>query len=309
MSAAGIQVGPTVGVLYAGELGASVGALLRGRGVRVVTTAEARSAATVRRAREAGMIMLDGVAAVVREADIVMSVVPPAAVEEVAAAYCNHAHLAPAGGLYVDVNSIGPELATTIAAKIEGCGHHFIDAAINGLAKNLASGGTLYLSGRRASDLARVFEGAMRVRVLGDIPGKASAMKMLLSGLSKGVCALVTELALLAESQRMLPEMIEAMAQIYPGIWALVERMFPTYPKHAARRADEMRELEQTAQGAGLEPCVISTVARLHEILADASLENMPGDGWTVAALVRQLAAQRVLTTNSPAAEETHTAC
>jgi hypothetical protein len=102
--------------------------------------------------------------------------------------------------------------------------------------------------------------------------------------------------------------MIEAMTQIYPGIWALVERMLPTYPKHAARRADEMRELEQTAQASGIETCVIGAVARMHEMLADASLHNMPHGGWTVAALVRELAASGMLTVAPRAAEETHTA-
>jgi 3-hydroxyisobutyrate dehydrogenase-like beta-hydroxyacid dehydrogenase len=303
----GKQSGPTVGVLHAGELGASVGALLRGRGVRVVTTVEGRGAATTQRTREAGMVVLGSLNEVVREADVLLSLVPPAAAAEVAAAYCEHAQVAPAGALYVDVNSVGPELAAAMARMVENCGREFVDAAINGLAKNLATGGTLYLSGRRASDVARLFEGAMRVRVLGDEAGKASSMKMLLSGLSKGVCALVTELALLAESRQMAPEMVEAMSELYPGIWALVERMLPTYSKHAARRADEMRELERTATAAGLQPCVIRAVARLHEMLADASLEELPPQGSTVAALVRQLAASGVLTADPRAAEETHT--
>lgn len=309
MTAFGKQSGPTVGVLYAGELGASVGALLRSRGVRVVTTVAGRGAATAQRAREAGMIVLESLAEVVREAELVLSLVPPAAAAaEVAGAYCEHARVAPVGGVYVDVNSVGPDLAAAISRTVEACGREFVDAAINGLAKNLETGGTLYLSGRRAGDVARLFEGAMRVRVLGDEAGKASAMKMLLSGLSKGVCALVTELALLAEGRQMLPDMAEAMAEIYPGIWAVVERMLPTYSKHSARRADEMRELERTAQAAGLEPCVIGAVARLHEMIADASLEALPPQGSTVAALVRQLAAIGVLTAAGPrAAEETGT--
>jgi len=305
----GKQSGPTVGVLYAGELGASVGALLRGRGVRVVTASKRRSVATAARAREAGMMMLEDLAAVVREADIVLSLVPPGAAAEVARAYCAHVHLAPTRGLYVDVNSVGPELAAAMAARINGCGHEFVDAAINGLAKNLATGGTLYLSGGRAGDVARLFEGTMRVHVLGDEAGKASAMKMLLSGLSKGVCALMTELALVAQGRHMLPEMVDAVSEIYPGVWALVERMLPTYPKHAARRADEMRELEHTAQAVGLDTMVIRAIARLHETLANASLECLPPDGWTVAELVRQLAAGRVLTCDGQAADETHAAC
>jgi 3-hydroxyisobutyrate dehydrogenase-like beta-hydroxyacid dehydrogenase len=307
--ASGKQSGPTMGILYAGELGASIGALLRGRGLRVVTTVEGRCAATAQRAREAGMIVLDSLADVVREADVVLSLVPPAAAAEVAAAYCEHAQLGPAGGLYVDVNSVGPELAVAMARSVESCGREFVDAAINGLAKNLAMGGTLYLSGCRAGDVAALFEGAMRVRVLGDEAGKASAMKMLLSGLSKGVCALVTELALVADGRQILPEMAEAMSEIYPGIWALVERMLPTYPRHAARRATEMAELEQTARSAGFEPCIITAVRNVHDALAEVSFDSAPDSGgWTVASLIRQLSETGVLTGQASATEETHTA-
>src|SRR5690606_37371161 len=60
----------------------------------------------------------------------------------------------------------------------------------------------------------------------------------------------------------------ESMRRIYPGIWDLVERMVPTYARHAGRRAVEMRELEQTARSAGIESGLISAVRLLHEDLS-----------------------------------------
>jgi 3-hydroxyisobutyrate dehydrogenase-like beta-hydroxyacid dehydrogenase len=299
----------TVGILYAGELGASVGSLLRTRGVRVVTTLKQRSHATAQRCGEAGLIVLESLVEVIRQSDVIISLVLPAAAEDVAAAYCDLAHLAPPAVLYVDVNSISPDLAASLAAQVERRGRGFIDAAINGLATNLASSGTLFLSGARADEVARLFDGAMRIQILGADPGRASAMKMLLSGLSKGVCALFTELALLADRQQMLPELVEASARIYPGIWALVERMLPTYPRHAARRATEMAELEQTAQSAGLEPCIITAIRHMHDALADVSFDSAPdAGGWTVASLIRQLSENRMLTAQPSTTEETHTA-
>jgi len=155
-----------------------------------------------------------------------------------------------------------------MAATIEARGVRFVDAAINGLAKNLTIGGTIYLSGPHAGAVAQMFASVHTIRVLGDQPGQASSMKMLLSGLSKGVCALFTELALVAERQHALPEFAEAAASIYPGIWSLIERMLPTYARHAPRRAAEMRELEETAICAGIQPCVIAAIRDLHEQLA-----------------------------------------
>ena len=73
-----------------------------------------------------------------------------------------------------------------------------MDGAINGLAKNLTSSATMFLSGPRASEVADLFGQHVRVRLLGHEFGRASAMKMLLSGLSKGVCALFAETALTA---------------------------------------------------------------------------------------------------------------
>ena len=60
---------------------------------------------------------------------MVISLVPPAAAEELAADYCDLAHLAAKGAIYVDANSIGPDLAKGLAAKIESRGIAFVDAA------------------------------------------------------------------------------------------------------------------------------------------------------------------------------------
>lgn len=260
---------PTFGVLYPGEMGAALSALLRDHGVAVVTTLGGRGQATARRAVNAGMLVLDTLAHVVRVSDVVVSLVVPSAAEEVAEAYCGVAHLAPRDAIYVDANSIGPEKAMAIARRVARAGRSFVDGSINGLAKHLATSGTVYLSGERAGEVAAVLEGAVHARVLGARPGRASAMKMLLGGLSKGLCALFAELGVLAERQGMLGDLLEATARTYPGVAAVAERMLPTYPRHAARRHTEMSELEATARGAGMSPEVIAAVCRAHAALAE----------------------------------------
>jgi 3-hydroxyisobutyrate dehydrogenase-like beta-hydroxyacid dehydrogenase len=291
----------TVGILYPGEMGAGVAAVLAQRGTRLVTTLRDRGEQTARRARSAGFEILDSLRDVVRAADVVISLVPPAMAEKVADDYCESARLAPAGALYVDANSIGPELAATLAARVEGHGRGFVDAAINGLAKNLATSGTLFLSGPRADEVAGLFGDAIQVRQLGEQPGRASAMKMLLSGLSKGVCALFVETALTAHRHGMLFEMADSYTRIYPGIMALVDRMLPTYAQHAARRADETRELEQTAQAAGLEPCVLAAVRQVHELLAGVDFAASGQSAWTTKSLIDALAAEGFLTGDAAA--------
>jgi 3-hydroxyisobutyrate dehydrogenase-like beta-hydroxyacid dehydrogenase len=286
----------TVGVLYAGEMGAALAALLRGRGVPVVTTLRGRGDQTARRCAEAGITVLESAADVVRRSDFVVSLVPPAAAEAVCADYCRLAAEAPPRAVYVDMNSVGPDLAATLATRVEGAGRSFVDGAINGLAKNLASGCTLYLSGPRAEDVARLVGNAMRVRGLGERAGDASAMKMLLSALSKGLCALFAETALVARRRGMLDEMIEAYRMIYPGAMAVVDRMLPTYTEHAARRASETRELEETARSAGVEPCVLAAVRRLHEVLAEVPFRGSHDPGaQDVPSFIDRLAREAVL--------------
>jgi 3-hydroxyisobutyrate dehydrogenase-like beta-hydroxyacid dehydrogenase len=172
---------------------------------------------------------------VVAEADVVLSVVPPGAAEEVAWDYVKVASLWRSSGLYVDLNSIGPDLTGALARRIEQAGGSFVDGAVNGLAKNLETGGTLFVSGARSMEVAKLFEGIVRVQNLGPRAGAASMMKMLLSGMSKGVCGLFIELAVAAQRQGMLHGMMEATGQIYPGIMDVVLRMLPTYV-HGARR-------------------------------------------------------------------------
>ncbi len=292
----------TVGLLYPGEMGAALSSLLRRRGTPVVTTVCGRSAATARRAAEGGAVVVGCLADVVRASDVVFSVIVPSAAEEVAHQYAELAHLAPAGAVFVDANSIAPDKAAAMARRLESRGRSFVDASINGLAKNLATSGTLFLSGPRAGEIERLFAGAVRVRVLGNAVGRASAMKMLLGGLSKGICALFAELALLAERQGMLEEMLDATATTYAGVAAVAERMLPTYARHAGRRATEMEELEATARAAGLEPCVITAVRELHERFARAmppgaesltrNVGTKPGPAQDLASSVRYVAAR-----------------
>jgi len=288
----------TVAILYPGEMGASLGVALRTRGLRVVTCLRGRSRQTSRRCREAGIHVLESMDDVVRQAKVVVSLVPPAAARQVAEAYFNRVEVAPVGAVYVEANSIGPDLAVELATEARQCGVGYVDAAINGLAANLTSSSTLYLSGAQAGEISVLFGDGIRVDVLGEEPGRASAMKMLLGGISKGTCALFIELALLAHRHGMLKEFDGAVRRIYPGLWALVERMVPTYRRHAARRATEMAELRRTVLGGGLQTDLIDAIVLIHEALCELGPGMASEEGAVaVESLICDLVRQEILTT------------
>src|SRR5213080_427336 len=98
----------TVGLLHPGEMGAAVGAVLRGQGLRVVWASEGRSAETRERADTAELEDV-GSAENVAESEVVFSVVPPHAAVEVARS------LGPVCGLYVDANAVSPATSREVA--------------------------------------------------------------------------------------------------------------------------------------------------------------------------------------------------
>lgn len=260
----------TLGILYPGEMGAALGRLFHAAGFRVVTTCRDRSRRTVESAHHAGLELLDGLETVVAVSDIILSLVPPAAALDLARQVAGCATALPP--LYVDVNSISPETALEIERVLGECGIRFVDAAIHGLASRLPEQGRMYLSGSDAAALAQQWQGVLPTRVVGDEPGRASAMKMLLSGVSKGLVALFLEIALTAREIGQLDAFLENCDEFYPAIMAAVGRMLPTYPRHAWRRAQELEELEGMLRQFGLRPGITAEARGLIAAVANADL-------------------------------------
>jgi 3-hydroxyisobutyrate dehydrogenase-like beta-hydroxyacid dehydrogenase len=290
--------GPTIGILYPGEMGSSLGKVLAGDGFRVVTTLEGRSSRTRRLCHEVGLSVLGSLREVVQSADIVFSLVPPARALGAAGHFAEAVRGLARPPLFIDANSISPVTAHQIADLLTGL--DCVDAAFYGLASQLRSRGVLYLSGPRASQVADVLGRSLRVKVMGDVPGKASAMKSLLAGLNKGLVALFLEMSLLARESDLLNELLEAYREQYPGVMEVVERLLPTYPQHAGRRGQEMRELERTMQALDLQPCVVRGAREVITAVGRLGLAEQNGAQgtrkWSVPEVVEAIDAHAVLT-------------
>src|SRR5438067_12883835 len=99
---------PTVGIVSPGAMGSAVGDALRRGGARVVTTVAGRSERAAGLAKRAQLELLPGLDEVVRESDVVLSIVPPEQAEAVAA-------MLGAASLLVDLNAVAPETARRIS--------------------------------------------------------------------------------------------------------------------------------------------------------------------------------------------------
>lgn len=288
----------TVGILFAGDLGAALGACLAADGHRVLTVTEGRGPATKRRAGEAGLEMVPALGDVVRQADVVFSLVPPAAAGALAGEYLGLAAARRPGQVYADANSISPELAADLSERMGAAGVPFADVSVHGQARQLREAASFYVSGPAAGRVADILGPGLFVQRLGPEPGRASAMKMLTGGLAKGMVALFLELGVMASRMEMLAPMMAAYGRHYPEMMQAMERMVPTYPRHAPRRVDEMRFLEATMRATGVEPRVVPGVRRAIAALADGPVGAAPppGGGWDARGVVQAHASAGDLT-------------
>ena len=183
-------------VLHPGEMGASVGAALRGNGHEVRWVRDGRSAATHRRAEDAGLTEIPSLADAIEGADVVVSVCPPSEASTVAAA------VAAAGfaGTYLDANAVSPATARGIAAAVAGGGARPVDGGIIGPPARRPGTTRLYLSGEGTDDMAALFAGsALDPRVIDGGDGAASALKVAYAAWTKGGSALLLAIAAFAD--------------------------------------------------------------------------------------------------------------
>src|SRR3954447_15910455 len=184
----------TVGIVSPGAMGSAVGnALLRG-GARVVATVAGRSERTVALAQRAELELLPGLPEVLREADIVLSIVPPAEAEAVAGELAD-------ARLFADLNAIDPAKARRISPAVDG--------SISGGPPWTAGTTRIYLSGPRAGEVAALpFEG-IEVVVVGDEAGSASAVKMSTASVYKGTSALLAQALRAADHYGVLEHVLD----------------------------------------------------------------------------------------------------
>ena len=191
---------PTVAIMSPGDMGHAVAAMLRGHGLRVITCLEGRSARTRALAEQAGIEAVADDDALVREADLLLSILVPAEAERlarrIAAALERTARRPPLCRLQCDrAADRAPDRRPGRGGgrPLRRCRHH--RAAAQGRHAHARS--TPRASTRR--DFAALRDFGLDVRPIGARPGDASAVKMCYAALTKGTTALMTELSVAAE--------------------------------------------------------------------------------------------------------------
>ena len=262
----------TVTLLHPGNMGATVGAAMRG--ARVLWVSEGRREESRRRALEAGLMEVATLAEAVRESDAVLSVCPPHAAEEVARDVADLGF----AGLYIDANAVSRATAQRVGTIVTKAGARFIDGGIIGQPVREPGTTRLYLSGAGAESVAALFSGGpLDARVIEGAPGAASALKMTYAAWTKGSDALILAVRALAASEGVEAALLEEWAASQPALARKSERAAAVAAPKGWRYVGEMEEIAASFASAGLPAGFHEAAAELYERLAPFKDRTDPG--------------------------------
>jgi 3-hydroxyisobutyrate dehydrogenase-like beta-hydroxyacid dehydrogenase len=233
---------PTVAIIAQGAMGAGFGQRLTRNGVVVLTSLEGRSGASATRAAAAGMrnVPLPAIA----EADIILSIIPPAEARALAERLAPHLAAASRKPLYADCNAISPATAEAVAGVIAAAGAPFADAGIiGGPPREDGYTPVLYTSGPGASALAALGAHGLDVRIVEGPVGAASALKMSYAGITKGLTALISAMSLAATRAGAAEGFFRELERSQPELLRWFQRFVPQSFDKAYRWNGEMEEI------------------------------------------------------------------
>jgi 3-hydroxyisobutyrate dehydrogenase-like beta-hydroxyacid dehydrogenase len=289
---------PTVAIMSPGDMGHAVAALLRGHDLRVITCVDGRSARTRALAEQAGVETVAGDDSLVREADLLLSILVPAQAENLARRIAAALERTRTELLYVDCNAIAPQTARRIGALVEAAGARFVDAGIIGPPPGAGTRTPIYASGAHARDFAALRAFGLDVRPIGERPGDASAVKMCYAALTKGTTALMTELAVAAERLGVAAVLRQELAESQPAARERMANTVPAMIPKAHRWVGEMEEIASTFAACGLTPKTYLGAAEIYDFVAQTALGRIAPEPWreqsrTLEEIIAALAKER----------------
>ena len=284
----------TVGILSPGDMGHTVGDVLRHNGLRVITCLQGRSQRTRDLAEKAGIVDVETYPEFVTEADLILSILVPAQAMSAAAAVAEALQQVDTTLTYADCNAIAPQTVRKLGDMITAAGGTFVDASIIGPPPRTPGATRFYASGSNLNTFSELNNYGLDVRTLGEEIGLASAIKMCYASLTKGLTALCTEL-LTAASILGVSDALTAEFQLsQSALFERMERGLPGMPPKARRWIGEMEEIAATFEHVGLTPNILTGAADMYRFVGDTHLADLPPEARdafpTLAELIEILA-------------------
>jgi 3-hydroxyisobutyrate dehydrogenase-like beta-hydroxyacid dehydrogenase len=258
-----------IAVIGTGDMGSAVGGALVRSGYRVVTAGTGRSPLSQKLAADAGIEDVGSLDAVVRTAQIVLSIVPPAAAASFAGSVARAMQEARSRPAFADCNAVAPATVAVIARTIESISARFVDVGIVGRAPTPGGDHTrFYVSGAARAVVLDLAADGIDLIDLGTDVGTASALKMAYSALNKGTDALLTAVLLAAERLGVRAPLMRELELSQTEALQRMRARVPFLGATAARFAPEMAEIAQTYDSVGVTPQFHRGAEWLYALLA-----------------------------------------
>ena len=288
-----------IAILYPGGMGAALGKAIIHAGGTVITCLDKRSKATRDRAVDAGFVVAPSIEDVLRQSELIISLVPAGAAAEVAKTLAGCRAFNPSASdtsvrpIYIEANSVSPHSKRDIAKTLASAGIDCIDGAFFGPTNRVCRDNVLVLSGGGVERIAPLFQDVVEVRPVGGEIGQASALKMTLTIVTKAFPALFLEMVSASASHGQLGPALELMRRLHPGLMSFLERTIPTYPTYVARRVQELEEVTDWLHEIGESGEMAHSAARVLERLRLAQIEHRPD--WSFDDLIYRIAQTHLL--------------
>lgn len=264
---------PKIGFIGFGEAAAALSEGLLGAGLAAIAAFDTRPRPAMK-----GVEMAESLADLVAGADIVVAAVTSAVALDVAkdaAKFLKPRHI------YVDINSVSPEVKIAIGEVIAVSGARYVEAAVMAAVPPFKHKVPMLLGGPAAPELIEILAPyGMALEDFGPEIGRAAATKMFRSVVVKGLEALLQECVLAADRYGVADRVLGYVADGYPGLdWKkLADYLIGRTAVHGVRRAHEMEEVAETLRALGIEPLMSAAAAKRIAWAGGFGLKDRFGD-------------------------------
>jgi 3-hydroxyisobutyrate dehydrogenase-like beta-hydroxyacid dehydrogenase len=249
-----------IGFVGFGEAAYNIARGLRGAGLAPIhafdihTHTPGRGEKVQQRASETAVILCESNAEIAAACGVLLSTVTADQAE--VAAEQNAPHLT-YRHIYADLNSVSPAAKQYIARLVETSGARFVEIAIMSPVAPHLHRVPMLLGGQHARELVELLAPlGMKLEIISEQIGVASATKMCRSIVVKGLEALLFECVLAAVPYGADERVFATLEETMPGVnWKrLASYMIGRVIEHGERRARELEQVATTLRAIGVEP-------------------------------------------------------
>jgi 3-hydroxyisobutyrate dehydrogenase-like beta-hydroxyacid dehydrogenase len=261
-----------IGFMTPGDMGQAVAMQIKAKGFTVFTALGKRSERSRKMAAEVGLIDLGSIEKMTAECDLIMSVMNPGAGLEFATEAAAAIQSQQRKPVFIDCNAVAPDTMYAIDKVIRAAGSRCLDGGIIGPPPRGGAKTNLYVSGPGAADLKQLENDFLRVHILTEKLGDASAVKMCYSAFNKGTQGLVLQTLMAAQRLGVQAIVEQQLLASRADAYESFLKALPQLPSKAYRWVPEMYEIARTFEGVGMTPRIFQGEADMFELVAATKL-------------------------------------